>query len=485
VGFVFYATKTSGSVILGGGMSFVFYDTETTGINTSFDQILQFAAIKTDADLNIVERFEIRSRLLPFVVPAPGALRVTKMTIERLHDPATPSHYDMVRAIRAKLLEWSPAIFLGYNSLRFDEELMRQALYQTLHRPYLTNTDGNCRGDVLALVQSVSEFEPDCLSVPIGPKGVAVFKLDQLAPANGFAHENAHDALADVEATIHLCRLIRDGAGEQWSRFLRFTQKAAAVEFLDEGDPFLLTEFYFNKPKHMPVLRIGQEVGQPNVSICFDLARDLDSFRNLTDAQLQNLILSSPKPLRKIKANAAPTMSALDDVPVHLLGGLTHDDVAARAADLQSDEALIARLLAAYEATKTEYEPSPHIEQQIYGGDFPTPADYQLMDRFHETPWAERHTLTGQFIDPKFGFIAKRLIFANDPNHLPDADRAEMAGHVSSRLLVPDDAEVKWTTLTKAKAECAKMLASADPDDLPLLQGYAQYLDIQIVSLTV
>ncbi|MBK8861226.1 MAG: hypothetical protein IPN48_10065 [Sphingomonadales bacterium] len=79
-------------------MGFVFYDTETTGIDTSFDQILQFAAIRTDEDLNILERFEVRSRLLPFIVPAPGALRVTKVTIYRLHDPATPSHYEMVRS---------------------------------------------------------------------------------------------------------------------------------------------------------------------------------------------------------------------------------------------------------------------------------------------------------------------------------------------------------------------------------------------------
>ena len=89
MGFVFYAINTTGIDLRGGHMSFVFYDTETTGIDTSFDQVMQFAAIKTDEDLNIIERFEIRSRLLPFVVPAPGALRVTKMTIDRLHDPAT------------------------------------------------------------------------------------------------------------------------------------------------------------------------------------------------------------------------------------------------------------------------------------------------------------------------------------------------------------------------------------------------------------
>ncbi len=462
-------------------MSFVFYDAETTGIDTSFDQILQFAAIRTDENLNILERFEIRSRLLPFVVPAPGALRVTKITIERLHDPATPSHYDMVRAIRSKLGEWSPAIFLGYNSLRFDEELMRQALYQTLHNPYLTNRDGNCRGDVLALVQATTEFEPDCLTVPYGDNGKRIFKLDQLAPANGFAHENAHDALSDVEATIHMCRLVRDGASDLWNRFLRFTQKASAADFLEEAEPFLLTEFYFNKPKHMPVMRIGQDNEQANISVCFDLTHDLNSFRNSTDAQLQRLVVSSPKPLRKIKANAAPTMTPLDEVPDHLLGDLTPDDVAARANQLQSDEALKARMLAAYEATKTVYEPNEHVEKQIYEG-FAANADEYLMAQFHALPWTERHTLTSQFQNPKFGFLAKRLIFAHDRNFLPPTCQQEISAHVHSRVAAPDDSGVKWTTLTKARTECAKLIAEAEAADLILLQGYAQYLDNRIAS---
>ncbi len=37
-------------------MPYVFYDTETTGTETAFDQILQFAAIKTDDDLNELDR---------------------------------------------------------------------------------------------------------------------------------------------------------------------------------------------------------------------------------------------------------------------------------------------------------------------------------------------------------------------------------------------------------------------------------------------
>ena len=54
-------------------MPYVFYDTETTDVSTAFAQILQFAAIKTDDDLNEIERFEIRSRLLPHVIPSPKA----------------------------------------------------------------------------------------------------------------------------------------------------------------------------------------------------------------------------------------------------------------------------------------------------------------------------------------------------------------------------------------------------------------------------
>ncbi|WP_170518776.1 exonuclease domain-containing protein [Ruegeria atlantica] len=61
-------------------MTFIFYDTETTGTDTTFDQVLQFAAILTDADLNELDRFETRCRLLPHVIPAPGALLTTRVT---------------------------------------------------------------------------------------------------------------------------------------------------------------------------------------------------------------------------------------------------------------------------------------------------------------------------------------------------------------------------------------------------------------------
>ena len=139
-------------------MGFVFYDTETTGTDTSFDQILQFAAIYTDDQLSVLERFEIRCQLLPYVVPAPGAMRVTGVRAEQLFDPSMPTHYAMIRRIREKLTAWSPALFVGYNSIDFDEHLFRQSLFKTLHPPYLTNTNGNARSDAMRMVQAASLF---------------------------------------------------------------------------------------------------------------------------------------------------------------------------------------------------------------------------------------------------------------------------------------------------------------------------------------
>jgi exodeoxyribonuclease-1 len=105
----------------GGMTSFVFYDTETTGPDTVFDQILQFAAIRTDEELRELDRFNIRCRLLPHVVPAVGALHATRVSPKLLIDSALPTHYDAARQIARKLRDWSPSTMLGYNSISFDE----------------------------------------------------------------------------------------------------------------------------------------------------------------------------------------------------------------------------------------------------------------------------------------------------------------------------------------------------------------------------
>ncbi|OYX79642.1 MAG: exodeoxyribonuclease I, partial [Bradyrhizobium sp. 35-63-5] len=105
-------------------MSFVIYDVETTGLNRRFDQILHFAAVRTDDKLAPTATLEVRSRLLPYVVPSPKALLLTGTSLEDATSSSRPSHYAMVCEIQRTLSGWSPALFLGYNSIRFDEEFL-------------------------------------------------------------------------------------------------------------------------------------------------------------------------------------------------------------------------------------------------------------------------------------------------------------------------------------------------------------------------
>jgi exodeoxyribonuclease-1 len=225
-------------------MSYVFYDCETTGVNRSFDQILQFAAIRTDDQLREVDRFEVRSRLLPHIAPSVTAIRANRISVRQLTDESLPSHYEMVRLIHEKLSSWSPAVFAGYNSVGFDEHLLRQAFYKTLHPPYLTNTSGNSRADAMRVIQAASVFAPDAILLPATETVEKSFRLDHVAPTNGFDHENAHDAMADVEATIHLCRLLLDRAPGLWTSAIRLSRKPAILDFVETDPVYCLIEFY-------------------------------------------------------------------------------------------------------------------------------------------------------------------------------------------------------------------------------------------------
>lgn len=461
-------------------MGFVFYDTETTGISTDFDQILQFAAIKTDSDLNELDRIEMRCRLLPHVVPHPGALKVTGMSIARITDPALPCHYEMIRAVRAKLAEWSPAIFVGYNSMSFDEHLLRQALFRTLHPPYLTNSDGNNRADALTLVQAASRFAPDCLQIPVGPKGAAVFKLDRVAPANGFAHDNAHDALADVEATIHLARCVKDRAPDCWNRFVRFSSKAGVAAFIEEEDAFLLTEFYFNRPYHYVVAAIGADPDNPAAQLCMDLRHDLNWVASLPDATLAAWVAASPKPVRKIRTNASPSIAALDDVDPAFVGPLSEDLIASRVARLRDDDLLRERLIAAVMAGREAIEESPHVEEQIYSGFIPD-ADKGRMDIFHMVPWEERVAIVDAFEDSRLRYYGYRLIYERHPELLREDVRRFYYDFDRGRLM-DVSGSAKWNTLPVVLAAIAEAEVDCSESEAEMLSDYRLYLQERIAA---
>jgi exodeoxyribonuclease-1 len=452
-------------------MSFVFFDTETTGLKRGFDQILHFAAILTDADLNEIDRFEVRSRLLPHVLPHPSALQTNALSIDQISDPQLGSHYDMVTRIQQALLAASPAIFIGFNSIRFDEEMLRNALFQCLYPAYLTSKFNNCRADALSLAMAADAVSPAQLVVPRDANGNRTFRLQALAAANGITHSRAHDALSDAQATLELCRLVRLRAPELWQRFVRFSNKAGVAAFADTEDGFILTEFFGGQAYHTPVVCIGNDPDMPNGRLCLSLDEDIDQLASMADAELASYLAAKPSPVRRFRVNAAPTLTALFDAPDHMLGGPVWTDIEARALRIKADVALRDRLVAAYRANRTPYPLSPHLEERLYDG-FPGFDDEMRAASFHDVPWQERLAIVESFEDERLRWFGLRLIYFEARACLPEGTRATIEGRLADQLRGDGTGAL---TYDQALAETAKLLEELQgPQDL--LRRYHNYL---------
>ena len=451
-------------------MAFVFYDTETTGTNWFFNQILQFAAILTDDNLNEIERFEIRSRLQPHILASPSAMNVTNVTVEQLHDPSLPSHYEMICKIRDKLLSWEPAQFIGHNSIKFDEILLRSAFYQSLLPPYLTNTKGNSRLDTLPMLQMASIFEPGGISVPL-KNGKPSFSLEFLAPANGFNRSNAHEATSDVEATIYMYKMVQENAPDTLSRFMRFSQKASVIDFCETEEMFGFTEFYFGNPYTVILHTIGRNPDDANEIFAFHLLYDPQELIGYSGQELQSFIGQSPKPLRRFRANALPALSDVEDAhPLSNIHEMSLATLEMRAGFLAANPDLKQRLMDAYFATKADYDSSPHVEENLYTA-FATKEDNTLMESFHDAEWVDRYAISCKFSDPRYHELGERLIFIEAPDCLPLQRRQYWKTYFAKRLLGEGD-PCKALTLPDAIQQADDLLDNSEDEKFMLLDAH-------------
>lgn len=456
-------------------VGFVFFDTETTGLRPGWDQIVQFAAIRTDEHLREVGRYETRCRLQPHVVPDPRALLVNGMSITGLTDGELPSHYRMICEVRRRLLSWSPAVMLGYNSIRFDEEMLRHALFQSLQPAYLTSSHGNARCDVLSLVMAAS-LTPGCLTVPHSDAGRPTFKLALVAHANGVRQTRAHDAMSDAEAALELCRLVRDRAPEVWHRFVRFSNKATVAQFVEEEDGFVLTEFFGNEAYHKAVVCLGPVPDNANGRFCLDLSIDPAVWAALDDQALRATVAIPRSPVRRIATNGAPALTALWEATDALLNDLHPDLIEARARRYREDPALRARIIAAYTAGWTAREHPAHPEDRLYADGFPCDDDQNRMREFHEAGRTSRCEIAGEFEDPRLREFARRLLHCEQRGSLDDQGR--LAGDVALATRLLEDCGGP-RTLTQALSDLDKLL-SETTDDPGILAEYHGWLSARI-----
>jgi exodeoxyribonuclease-1 len=457
-------------------MTFAFYDLETTGLSPAFDQPLQFAAILTDDEFREIERVNLRCRIAPHIIPSPWALAVTGVRPAQLLDPTLPTLFEFTQEIGALIDRWSPAIWTGFNSIRFDEEMLRQAFYQNLQpNIFATQFNGNTRFDLLTALYAVWHRQPDMFEWPVDETGRVRFKLDLIAPLNGFAAHNAHDALGDVEATIYIARQIAQRAPELWAELLANRDKVHVQARIEAFQPMALIErFGGGSPRATLGCFCGYSASNPNQAAFFDLeAADPADLLSADDAALFAAVDATPKIIRSLSVNKTPALLSL---PMPTEQQLRRAAIIAGAPEFR---ARVAQALAARFPEDPE-APTPLVENQIFGG-FYSNDDKVLLAEFQRADWPRRQEIAAALSDPRLRQLGRRLVAFHAPHLFSPEEWAQYEVWLRERWSAPDAPEIEWMAVASARRAVDELRGNDGVDQALIgeIEVYLQGFDIK------
>ncbi len=462
--------------------NFVFYDFETSSSNKSWGQIIQVGAILTNDNLEELDRYEARCRLSPSIIPEAMALIVNKSSPKMLKE-ANLSHYEMIRQLVETLKRWGKATFIGFNSIDFDEEFLRTTLFQTLEYPYLTNSNGNNRGDLLNLARAANLYYPNTLKNSISAKGNAVYKLDQMAPLNGIEHGDAHSAIGDVIATLGVAKIISKKAPNVWKASQLTTNKDSTLEVIKKELYFCTNEYFYGKSRPYIQAFVCQHP-KYQWPKCFDLKHDPSVYLDMPAAELKVAMGKNPKFLRTVRHNKHPIImnpsygNEFDDYK--MLGA---EKLAARAKLIKDNKKFAEKISLilqdeAEEKEQTKSQEDIYEEESIYTK-FTGPEDNKMMPEFHKVEWDKKFSILSKFKDERLHYFGRRLIYEEKPELLPEIEYNEIRRTIAKRLLSTNSE--KWNTIPRTYSEIdtlrEKFEREGQPERLLILDDINTYVE--------
>jgi exodeoxyribonuclease-1 len=420
--------------------SFFWYDLETSGISPREQRVMQFAGQRTDMDLNPVgEPVNVLIKLGEDVLPDPDAILITGITPQQtLQDGVSEAEF---LEMFYKQIATPGTIFVGFNSVRFDDEFMRFLLYRNFYDAYEWEwSDGRSRWDLLDVVRMARALRPEGIKWPVSEDGKPTNRLELLTAANGVDHQNAHDALGDVRATIAVAKLIRDKQPKLFDWLLSHRGKNDVKKFLEANPAFVYTSGRFDneveKTAAVRVLHVDDALG----AVVYDLRHDPDEFMGLTPEELAERWRyrkdpDAPKrlPVKTMKYNRCPAISplgVLKDKGVQERLKVTPEVVQANLAKLSANEDFVANVVKARDLLDEERGESwsrekPAPEAALYAGSFFDDTDKKLMGAVRAAEPAELSEIASGFHDERLRDMLPRYKARNFSSQLTDEERAE------------------------------------------------------------
>lgn len=433
--------------------SFYWHDYETWGADPLRDRPCQFAGQRTDTELNPVgDPLVLYCRPAQDLLPQPDACLVTGITPQRALAQGI-LEADFATRIESELAR--PATCgVGYNSMRFDDEVTRNLLYRNLRDPYAREwRGGNSRWDLIDTLRLAHALRPQGIQWPCREDGTASFRLEDLSAANAIPHVGAHDALADVRATIDLARLLKRVQPRLFDYALTLRDKVQVRGLLAKGEPLLHCSARY--PASLgcvaPVLAVAPHPRNGNGVICFDLREDPNLLLELSVEEVRARLFTSAKdllegarriPLKTIHVNRAPVLAPLNTLTREAAErwSIDQDRVErhARAVVLRAQE-IRERVQAVHEvAPDTSTAGSTDPDLALYGGGFIPDADRRLLQGLHRLTPVELARVRPGFEDPRLPEMLFRYRARNWPETLDPDERESWEAHRLLRLSDPE-----------------------------------------------
>lgn len=436
-------------------MAYVFYDTETSGLNQRHDEILQFAAIVTDEHFVEVKRFEVKLRLSPLTIPSPKALYINGTSVSECFSAQRLSQFDGMKQIHDFITQNTPATFAGWNSVGFDEECLRHGFYRQMLGAYPTSMGGNARMDILGIARATEALRPNSIVIPTGQDGKKSFKLQDVCIANGHEPRVAHEAMSDVEACISIASLLKQNQPEIWSAFAQTSRKPSAIDVVQSKTPFVVIDGWKDYTRSFVGIEIGRDPKLPFYSYVLDLNAVISDFDTADPINHAKWFDQHPAPVVKVKCNASPLIVSIDDLEEY---DDIVDDLSAKAHEILQDTDTIQRIAQAFHAHIQRDYPNAYVEDKLYSG-FPDQDTHQKIQQFRSGSWADRALIAHTFQDARYRKLAMRLVAEHASDELSVKERQDYEGFVHSRRNTSVDQDCPWMCLERAQDEISELPA--------------------------
>lgn len=459
------------------------HDYETFGVDPKRDRPAQFAGLRTDEALNEVgDPLVVYCKPARDVLPHPEACLLTGIT-PQLADAQGMPEPEFIARIHAELAR-PGTCGVGYNTLRFDDEVTRNTLYRNFYDPYAREwQQGNSRWDLIDLVRMTYALRPEGIEWPRHDDGRPSFRLEDLAAANGIGHESAHDALSDVRATIGLARLIRNRQPRLYDWLFQLRNKRKAAEQLDlvGHEPVIHTSRMYPSETGCTtlVMPLVGEPGNNNSVLVYDLRQDPSPFLALDVEGLRDRLFTRAEDLpvgverlsvKSVKINKCPALAprkTLDESIAKRIA-INLDACARHWEQLNADKGFMQRVAQTYNSR--EFSPSGDADLALYEG-FLNDADRPLLARVRDASKQELAQTRFDFHDKRLPELLFRYRARNWPETL-SAEEAQRWEHLR-RLRLQDEDGGGSITLNDYSARIVVLRSEheGDPDASRILDA--------------